>query len=137
MPYLPGLDQKLQGIFRDHKIRCFFEPSRKIGQILPSPKDGVDYTEKQGVVYQVPSLSCNLSYVERSPYLKVPAPKQPCLKVLICTMDWDNSKILANENNWHKHKFIESFYINSKSNTINARNTVKFPEIYQNMFNEE
>jgi len=52
-------------------------------------------------------------------------------------MDWGNSKILAYENNWHKRKIIESFSINNKSNTINARNSVKYPDIYQNMFEDE
>jgi len=51
-------------------------------------------------------------------------------------MDWGNSKILAYENNWHKRKFIEFFFINKKSNTIDARNSVKYLDIYQNMFED-
>jgi len=49
-------------------------------------------------------------------------------------MDWGNSKILAYEKNWHKNR---SFFINSKSSTNNARNSVKYPDIYQNVFEDE
>jgi len=34
-------------------------------------------------------------------------------------------------------KFIESFFKNNKSNTINASNSVKYPNIYQNMFEDK
>ena len=52
-------------------------------------------------------------------------------------MDWDNFKILAYENDWHKRKFIESFFINSKTNTVNAKNSVQFPAIYQTMLQDQ
>ena len=47
---------------------------------------------------------------------------------------WYNYKILQIESNYHKHKFIESFYINSLSNVLNDEKSVCFPSTYQNLF---
>ena len=49
-------------------------------------------------------------------------------------IDWENSKILDIENDYAKRKFIESFFINSKNNSLNDRDSVAFPQMYQNLF---
>ena len=36
-------------------------------------------------------------------------------------IDWKNYEILQIETDYHKHKFIESFYINSLSNVLNDK----------------
>jgi len=41
-------------------------------------------------------------------------------------MELGNSKILAYENNWHKRKFIESFFINNKSNSLQLMQEIQF-----------
>ena len=50
------------------------------------------------------------------------------------SIDWKNYEILQIETDYHKHKFIESFYINSLSNALNDKKSVCFPSIYQNLF---
>jgi len=42
-------------------------------------------------------------------------------------------KILANEQDWHERKFNESYFINMHPNTINAKQSVKFPDIFKNL----
>ena len=50
------------------------------------------------------------------------------------SIDWKNYEILQIETDYHKRKFIESFYINSLSNVLNDKKSVCFPSIYQNLF---
>ena len=50
------------------------------------------------------------------------------------SIDWDNHEILQSETDYHKRKFIESFYKNSLSNVLNNKKSVYFPFIYQNLF---
>ena len=49
-------------------------------------------------------------------------------------IDWENSEILDLENDYAKRKFIESFFINSQNNSLNDRDFVAFPQVYQNLF---
>jgi len=46
-------------------------------------------------------------------------------------MDRENAKILDVETNYHTHRFIESFYINSDENTVNEKRWHLFPDIYR------
>ena len=43
------------------------------------------------------------------------------------SIDWKNYEILQVETDYHKRKFIESFYINSLSNVLNDKKSVCFP----------
>ena len=47
------------------------------------------------------------------------------------SINWKNYKILQIETDYHKHKFIESFYINLLStNVLNDKKSICFPSIY-------
>ena len=149
LPYLPGVHQKVSRVLTAYKIRCCFLPNKKISQLLPSPKDPVDLDRKQGVVYEIPCSSCNLTYIgetKRSFHTRLAEHKADVRKnrhqnTALANhayennheMNWDKFKILALESNWHKRKFIESFYINSNRHSINAKNSVQFPAIYENL----
>ena len=45
-----------------------------------------------------------------------------------------NFEFLDLENDYAKRKFIESFFINSQNNSLNDRDSVAFPQVYQNLF---
>ena len=50
-------------------------------------------------------------------------------------IDWKNYyEILQIETDYHKRKFIESFYMISLSNVLNDKKSVGFLSIYQNLF---
>ena len=51
-------------------------------------------------------------------------------------IDWKNYEILQIETDYHKRKFIESFYINSLSNVLHDKKSVCFPSIYQKLFSQ-
>ena len=43
-------------------------------------------------------------------------------------------KILDLESDYAKRKFIESYIITSQNNSLNDRDSVAFPQVYQNLF---
>ena len=47
-------------------------------------------------------------------------------------LDWETSKMLTFETNYHKRRFIESFYINQKQNSMNDEKSVFMPALYHN-----
>ena len=45
-------------------------------------------------------------------------------------MNWTNAKILDFELDCSKRRFIESYFVNQISNTMNDKQNDKFPSIY-------
>ena len=46
-------------------------------------------------------------------------------------IDWVNIKILAQENDYYKRKFLGSFYINKCDSTLNISSNEYFPSPYE------
>ena len=49
-------------------------------------------------------------------------------------IDWENSEILDLENDYARRKFIESYFITPQNNCLNDRDSLAFPQVYQNLF---
>jgi len=47
------------------------------------------------------------------------------------SMDWQHLKVLEFECDFHKRRFIESFYINTDQSSINDKSSDMFPDIYR------
>ena len=123
------------------KFVAFLNRPAKLLNFYPHQRtEYIGLWSREGVVYEIPCASWRLSYVseakrffatrlrEHQEDIRNNCPKSTALAQhaiqLNHVMDWDNSKILADEDYWHKRKFMESFFINNKPNTINARNSV-------------
>jgi len=50
--------------------------------------------------------------------------------------NWDYAHVLHRVNNCHKRIFLESLYINLKTNTVNDK-SANFPAIYYNVLKHE
>jgi len=50
--------------------------------------------------------------------------------------NWDCAHVLHHVNSFHKSIFLESFYINLKTNTVNDK-SANFPAIYYNVLKHE
>ena len=46
------------------------------------------------------------------------------------TFNWNQSKLVQFETNYHKRKFIESFFINNNRKSMNDKKSVLFPNVY-------
>ena len=63
LPYIQGLSEELQRVFKDHGISTFHKPVNTLPSLLVRPKDPTEVKDKCGVVYNVDCNSCDDSYV--------------------------------------------------------------------------
>jgi len=52
------------------------------------------------------------------------------------SMNWQQSKVLYFECDFHKRRFIESYYINSDQSSMNDKSSDMFPDIYRFLINK-
>ena len=96
----------------------------------------------QGAVYEFPCEDCNLVYVgeikrsfrtrEKEHMRDVRNATTQSIEensMALCehaitldyNFDWENSEVFTLETNYHKRRFIESFYTNQKQNSMNDK----------------
>ncbi|XP_072051908.1 uncharacterized protein [Amphiura filiformis] len=63
VPYVEGLSQKANRIFRKHGIATAMKPNNTLRKILVHPKDKIDPRNTTDCVYEIPCTNCNHSYV--------------------------------------------------------------------------
>ena len=52
IPYVEGITEALQRLFRSHGVNAFVQPQNTLRSLLVTPKDKADKLEKCGAVYQ-------------------------------------------------------------------------------------
>ena len=50
------------------------------------------------------------------------------------SINWADSRILENEEDYYRRLFLESYHINSRNDTMNKKESVLFPSIYRELF---
>ena len=127
-----------------------FEPPQKLSGLLNSFKDAIEPEHRQEVIYEINCNDCDQCCIgetkrwfetrkkEQTRDVKnsdnnAPALSKHAVKIGH-SIDWENYEILQIETDYHKRKFIESFYINSLSNVLHDKKSVCFPSTYQNLF---
>ncbi|XP_072051475.1 uncharacterized protein [Amphiura filiformis] len=63
VPYVEGLSQKANRIFRKHGIATAMKPNNTLRKILVHPKDKLDPRSTTDCVYEIPCTNCNHSYI--------------------------------------------------------------------------
>ena len=134
LPYIPKLSEKLKLILLRHGIRTVFKPPQKLGGLLSSFKDAIELGYWQGAIYKINCNDCDQCFIgetkrwfetrknEHMRDVKNSDNNATALSKhaveLGHSIDWKNYEILQIEPDYHKRKFIESFYINSLSNVL-------------------
>ena len=147
LPYIPKLSEKLKLVLLRHEIPTVFKLPQKLGGLLGSFKDAIEPEYRQGAIYKINCSDCDQCYIGETKRWFETRKKEHMRDVknsdnnatalskhpveLGHSINWENYKI---ETDYHKRKFIESFYINSVSNVLNDKKSVCFPSIYQNLF---
>jgi predicted GIY-YIG superfamily endonuclease len=60
--FYPGITNKLQNIFKKHKIKIVYSNKGKLCDLLGNPKDKPESLEKSGI-YQIKCEGCNAQYI--------------------------------------------------------------------------
>ena len=63
IPYIKGVTEKLQRVYKKHNIATSVKPLRTIRNILVHPKDKIDKEKKSGVVFRIKCKNCNDSHI--------------------------------------------------------------------------
>ena len=64
--YVEGTSEKLQHIFRSHKIRWTFYTKMTLCKLLCKPKDRVATEDKNNIVYEIDCSNCHAVYFGKS-----------------------------------------------------------------------
>ena len=63
VPYVQGLSEKVQRIFKQHGVSCALKPTNKLRSLLVHPKDPRPKMNTSHCVYKIPCASCPQSYI--------------------------------------------------------------------------
>ena len=63
LPYVKGLSEKAQRIFKRHKISTAMKPCSTLRQILVHPKEKRDINKVTNCVCEIPCQGCNSTYI--------------------------------------------------------------------------
>ena len=119
-----------------------FKPPQKLGGLLSLFKDAIEPGYRQGAIYKINFSDCDQCYIGETKRWFETRKKEHMRDVknsdnnatalskhaveLGRSIDWKNYEILQIETEYHKRKFIESFYINSLSNVFLIKNPFVF-----------
>ena len=136
LPYIQGLSDTIKRIlFNDVGIKTIFRSATSLRQILSHPKDPIPDLSKSGVVYRIPCMDCEASYVGQT--LRNLDQRLKEHKRAVITgdtsssalaehswsvhhrVDWDHTYILCQHQHWSQRCLLESWYINLLPNLVN------------------
>ena len=143
IPYMEGVTELLQRLFRSHGVSAFVQPQNTVRSLLVAPKDKADKLEKCGAVYQ---LSCKT-------YQAIDVGESACpLKTRLDEhsrpsspvgehsanfqhdIDWEGVKVLDKEDNWFRRGVKEAINIKRTSSDLNRdRGRHHLPSAYNRL----
>ena len=63
VPYVRGLSEKVQRIFKRHGVHCALKPNNTLRSMLVRPKDPRPLLDNSDIVYHIPCTSCDIPYI--------------------------------------------------------------------------
>ena len=147
LPFIDGLSQKLQRIFKSYGVATTFKPHTTIRQLLVSPKDPVPVEKRSGCVYQINCADCPKSYIgqtgrqlgDRLKEHKSKAPSRTPSAVQEHStnsnhsIDWDNIKILNREDRDYPRQVREALQIRKHTPQLNRDQGLEIPSLYSSL----
>ena len=145
IPYVKGLSEKLQRIFKNHGMPVYHKPWNTIKQSLVNPKDKLDTMKKCGTIYEITCGGCDKVYIgESGRSLKVrfkehtrhtyplTAVGEHC-QATGHSIPPSNIKVLDTETPWYRRKVKEALFIREKQPPLNRDRGLELPAIYDHI----
>ena len=63
VPYVQGLSEKVQRIFKRHGVQCALKPNHTLRSMLVRPKDTRPRLDTSHLVYKIPCANCDTPYI--------------------------------------------------------------------------
>ena len=120
LPYIQGLSENLQRIFRNHNITTYHKPFNTISSLLVKPKDQTPKENQCGLIYHIKCQNCDQDYIgetgrnmgvrfkEHTTRKNTNSAIKEHLEATNHRCSMDNVKILDREDNWYKRKIKEA-----------------------------
>ena len=141
IPYVPGVSERIQRVFRKYDVNIAHKPTRKLRNELCHLKDKRPTHDKPGVVYKLNCLDCDAKYIgetgrqvsdrmtEHKRDIRV---KRTTSKVFqhikntrhTHTFDFENVSVLEKCTNEKVRLHLESIHTYSRCNTLNRSKTL-------------
>ena len=139
LPYVQGLSEKLQRIFRNHGVPTYHKPFNTLRSMLVRPKDKSVKEKQCGVVYSIKCDSCPATYIGETArplgtrFKEHTDGKHPNSAVWEhldekghqCKME--EVKILAREDNPYARKIREALHIHTCQPALNRDRGLEVP----------
>ncbi|KAK3741220.1 hypothetical protein QZH41_005673 [Actinostola sp. cb2023] len=127
LPYVEGTTERIKRVLEGYNVKTSIKPLTTLRQLLSKPKDEIPLGKKTGVVYEIPCEDCTAVYVGETKRSLDTRRKEHKASVRLAKTDasalaqhanalnhniaWEDTRVLASENNWVKRRWTEAWFI--------------------------
>ena len=149
LPYVKGLSENLQRLFRNHDIPTYHKPFNTLKNVLVKPKDITPKEHQCGLVYHIACKDCNNTYIgetgrnmgtrfkEHTSRKGTNSALKEHLEAAKHSCTLDNVKILEKEDDWFRRKVKEAIMIQRYHPTLNRDKGLELPPIYSSLLSRD
>ena len=142
LPYIKGLSENLQRLFRTHDVSTYHKPFNTLKSILVKPKDSIEKEDQCGLVYHIKCKNCSDTYIgetgrnmgirfkEHTSRKGTNSAIKEHLEAKNHTCALEDVRILEREDDWYKRKVKEAILIQRHQPTLNRDKGLELPPIY-------
>ena len=142
LPYIKGLSENLQRLFRSHDVPTYHKPVNTLKSLLVKPKDPIQKEDQCGLIYHIKCKDCNDTYIGETGRNMLTRFKEHTSrkgtnsaikehleeKNHTCTLE--EVKILEREDDWYRRKVKEAIFIQRHQPSLNRDKGLELPPIY-------
>ena len=149
LPYIKGLSENLQRLFRTHDIPTFHKPFNTLRNVLVKPKDKIPKEQQCGLVYEITCKNCDSTYIgetgrnmgtrfkEHTSRKGTNSAIKEHLEAEGHTCTLDGVKILEKEEDWFKRKVKEAIQIHRHQPSLNRDKGLELPPVYSQLLSHD
>ena len=142
LPYIKGLSENLQRLFRTHDVSTYHKPFNTLKSILVKPKDSIEKEDQCGLVYHIRCKDCSDTYIgetgrnmairfkEHTSRKGTNSAIKEHLEAKNHSCSLEDVRILEKEDDWYKRKVKEAILIQRHQPTLNRDKGLELPPIY-------
>ncbi|KAL9972374.1 hypothetical protein ACROYT_G018660 [Oculina patagonica] len=143
LPYIKGLSEQLRRCLQQQGVRAVFKSETTLRSHLVRPKDAVDSTKQDGVVYRIP-CECGKVYIGETGRPMQDRIKEHDRGIRLARTQtsavaehtnntghyplWNDVKFIDREPHWYTRRVKEAIHIRLHPNNINRDNGIEIPE---------
>ncbi|KAL9973358.1 hypothetical protein ACROYT_G019801 [Oculina patagonica] len=145
LPYVKGLSEQLRRCLQQQCVRAVFKSETTLRSHLVRPKDAVDSTKQDGVVYRIP-CECGKVYIGETGRPMQDRIKEHDRDIRLARTQtsavaehtnntghyplWNEVKFIDRDQHWYKRRVKEAIHIRLHPNNINRDNGIEIPEAW-------